>query len=410
LTRAPRSRNRDARPRRPTLSPDPSADLGCFIPGQRFTLTGATGGPLAGVTFAAKDLYDVAGRPTTGGNPDWGRTHPVPTRHAPAVAALLDAGATLIGKTITDELAYGMTGRNFHFGTPVNGGASDRIPGGSSSGSGSAVSNGLCDTALGSDTGGSVRIPASYCGLYGMRPSHGRISLEGCIALAPSFDTCGWFARNPAVLERVGRVLLGDATPGSPGRLLRAADAFALADPEIVDALRPLAMRVVARLGAAASVTVLDGAPRALMETFRTLSAREAWEADGAWIEATKPAFGPDVQQRFDYARTVTDAAVAAAKTAREACASRLDALLTGGAVLMLPSAPTPAPRRDADFDALQGARERNLQLTCIAGLARLPQITIPGASVDGAPVGLSLIAARGQDNALLRLAVEIAG
>jgi Asp-tRNA(Asn)/Glu-tRNA(Gln) amidotransferase A subunit family amidase len=113
------------------------------------------------------------------------------------VQRLLDAGAQFVGKAHTDELAFSMNGRNAHFGTPRNGGAPDRIPGGSSSGSASAVSNGLCDFALGSDTGGSVRTPASHCGLFGIRPTHGRISLERVLDLAPSFDTCGFFTRIP---------------------------------------------------------------------------------------------------------------------------------------------------------------------------------------------------------------------
>jgi len=388
----------------------PNPDPGCFIPGQRFTLAGRAMGPLAGLTFAAKDLYDVAGRPTTGGNPDWARTHAVPTRHAPPVAALLEAGATLIGKTITDELAYGMTGRNAHFGTPVNGGAPDRLPGGSSSGSASAVSNELCDAALGSDTGGSVRIPASYCGLYGIRPTHGRVSLEGCIALGPSFDTCGWFARDAATLARVGEVLLGREAAAPPRGALVARDAFALADAEVAAALQPVLAKAVARLGGSREIDVFDRAAAEWAELFRTLSAREAWEADGAWIEATRPRFGVDVQQRFDYARTVTDDAVRRATAERDGFAQRMDSLLGGGDVLMLPTSPAPAPAREADLDTLQLVRMRTIALTCIAGLARLPQVTLPVARVGGAPVGLSLVAARGRDATLLRLAAELAG
>src|SRR5262249_9661800 len=166
--------------------------------GPPLRIAGAADGPLSGLTFVAKDLFDVAGHPTGGGNPDWARWHPIPTRHAWAVRRLLDAGATLIGKTVTDEVSLGILGENPFDGTPLNPTAPGHVPGGSSSGSASAVAQGLCDTALGTDTGGSVRVPASFCGLIGIRPTHGRLDLRGMLTQAPSSDTTGWFARDGA--------------------------------------------------------------------------------------------------------------------------------------------------------------------------------------------------------------------
>src|SRR5262245_31840080 len=180
-----------------------SDPVNAFVPGPPVRVEGRPGGPLSGLTFAAKDLFDVAGHPTGGGNPDWARTHPVPARHAWAVQTLLDAGATLIGKTITDEVSLGILGESPFHGTPLNPRAPDRVPGGSSSGSASAVASGLCDTAIGTDTGGSVRVPASFCGLYGIRPTHGRLPLDGMLPQAPSSDTTGWFARDVEIFARV---------------------------------------------------------------------------------------------------------------------------------------------------------------------------------------------------------------
>src|SRR5438552_18762506 len=160
-------------------------DINAFVPGPPVRIEGRKGGPLAGLTVAAKDLFDVAGFPTGGGNPDWAKSNPVPTRNGWAVQRLLDAGATLIGKTITDEVSLGILGENPFDGTPLNPTAPDRVPGGSSSGSASAVAQGLCDTALGTDTGGSVRVPASFCGLSGLRRSHGRPELTGWFSRAP---------------------------------------------------------------------------------------------------------------------------------------------------------------------------------------------------------------------------------
>src|SRR5437868_8597335 len=209
-----------------------SDDIGAFVPGQRFRIEGRTGGPLSGLTFAAKDLFDVAGHATGGGNEDWTKTHPVPERHAWAVQTLLDAGATLIGKTITDEVSLGILGENPFYGTPVNPRAPGRVPGGSSSGSAAAVAAGICDTALGTDTGGSVRVPASFCGLYGIRPTHGRLPVTGMMPQAPSSDTTGWFARDAGTFAKVASVMLDEPIPSEPpNKLVIAGDAFAFADP-----------------------------------------------------------------------------------------------------------------------------------------------------------------------------------
>src|ERR1700759_2541548 len=189
--------------------------INAFVPGPRVTIEGAPHGPLRGLSFAAKDLFDVAGHPTGGGNHDWARMHPVPARHAWAVQTLLDAGAKLIGKTITDEVSLGILGENAFDGTPVNPKAPDRVPGGSSSGSAAAVAAGVCDTALGTDTGGSVRVPASFCGLYGIRPTHGRLDLSGMLPQAPMSDSTGWFARDAEPFARVSGVMLGEDIPAA---------------------------------------------------------------------------------------------------------------------------------------------------------------------------------------------------
>src|ERR1700726_2396199 len=228
----------------------PDDDINAFVPGPRVHIEGRPGGPLSGLSFAAKDLFDVAGHPTGGGNPDWAKSNPVPTRHGWAVQRLLDAGAKLIGKTITDEVSLGIVGENPFYGTPINSRAPDRVPGGSSSGSAAAVAAGLCDTALGTDTGGSVRVPASFCGLYGIRPTHGRLDLAGMLPQAPSSDTTGWFARDAATFARVSSVLLGEPLPsGLPTSLIVAVDAFGFADADVAVALRPMVDRLASLIG-----------------------------------------------------------------------------------------------------------------------------------------------------------------
>ena len=380
--------------------------LNAFIPFDRVQLAGAPAGPLKGVRFAAKDLYDVAGHVTGCGNPDWLATHGPATATAPAVAQMLAAGAELVGKTITDELAYSLNGQNFHYGTPVNVNAPGRIPCGSSSGSASAVAGGAVDTALGTDTGGSVRVPAGVCGIYGIRPTHGRISLEGVNPLAPSFDTAGWFAREASLLERVGAVLLGDDTASlSPGAA-RISDAFAMAEPTVQAALEPLAARAEALLGRRPSVEI--GALPDWMIVFRKLQAREIWATHGAWIEKVLPRFGPEVAAHMEWARSVAHQPPADEADRRRAFTARLAAILGSVGILLLPTAPDIAPLRGLEGQNSQSFRDRTLSMTGIASMARLPQINIPAGRVNGCPVGLSLIGPRGSDRALLALAVQL--
>jgi len=381
--------------------------LGAFVPAPQPRVAGSATGPLVGLTFAAKDIFDIAGFVTGCGNPDWARTHAPAAAHASTVQALLDAGAELVGKTITDELAYSLNGQNHHYGTPTNVNAPGRIPGGSSSGSAAAVAGGLADTALGSDTGGSVRIPASYCGLFGLRPTHDRITLAGVMPLAPSFDTVGWFARDATTLRRVGEVLL--AAEGSAARwrrLLLPEDAFALAVPAARQALAPLLERLAQRLSPAETIQAGGGEDlTAWMLRFRHIQAREIMQTQGPWIAETRPRFGPEIQERFDWAATVSEADAVEARERREVLADRLTRLLGDDGLLCLPTAPGIAPLCSATSAELVAHRSAVLSLTAIAGLARLPQVTLPLARVAGCPLGLSLIAPAASDEDLLAFA-----
>jgi len=381
-----------------------------FMPYPAVPVPHAPTGPLSGLTFAAKDLFDVAGYPTSAGSPHLLALSGIKTRTAPTVQRLLDAGARLVGKTITDELAFSMSGKNSHFGTPVNGGAPDRIPGGSSSGSAAAVSNGLCDFALGTDTGGSVRAPANHCGLFGIRPTHGRVSLELCHDLAPSFDTCGYFTRDGATFERVGRVLLGDdATPlPQAPRVLLAQDAFGLLQAEVREALAPALRRAQAVLGEAREVEVATEGFTTLYWAMRHIQSREAWTVDGPLIERYRLPLGPGVADRFAFSKAVTDAQVAEAQVVRAAFRERFGALLDG-AVLILPTMPDIAPLLSESDEALNDYRNNALNLLCLSVLSGLPQVSIPLASRSGAPLGLSLMGPAGSDLSLVTLARRIA-
>jgi amidase len=388
----------------------PDDDLGAFVPGPRLRIEGKPDGPLSGLTFAAKDLFDVAGHPTGGGNPDWAAWNPVPTRHAWAVARLLDAGATLIGKTITDEVSLGIVGENAFFGTPRNPRAPGRVPGGSSSGSAAAVAGGLCDLALGTDTGGSVRVPASFCGLYGIRPTHGRIPVAGMLPQAPSSDTTGWFARDAGTFARVSAVMLGEEIPAAlPRRLIVAADAFAFAEPETSAALQASVARLAALVGESREELLAPGGIVHWARAQRTLQPAEAWLTFGDWIEEKNPRFAYNVARNLYTGSQIAESERQWALLVRREAQGRLRHLLPPGTILCLPTTPFPAPPRGEKLSAASAQRDRILCLCAHGGLAGVPQLSIPGATVDGFPIGLSIVGGPGSDATLVAVAKALA-
>jgi amidase len=382
------------------MSDDP---VNAFVPGPRVRVEGRPDGPLAGLTFAAKDLFDVAGHPTGGGNPDWERSNPVPTQHAWAVQKLLDAGATLIGKTITDEVSLGIVGENAFYGTPVNSRAPDRVPGGSSSGSAAAVAAGICDTALGTDTGGSVRVPASFCGLYGIRPTHGRLPVTGMMPQAPSSDTTGWFARDARTFAKVSSIMLDEAVPAAmPRRLIIAVDAFGFADPEVAAALQPAVARLREVIGETREEVMAPAGLTQWARAQRTLQPSEAWLTFKDWIERNNPRLAFSVARNLLLGSMIPQSERDWAELVRREARGRMRYLLSEETILCLPTTPFPAPKRGEPLSVAGPQRDRLLCLCCHGGLTGVPQVGIPGATVDGLPIGLSIVGGRGTDMMLV--------
>ena len=372
-------------------------------------VAGAANGPLAGLTAAVKDMYDIAGSRTGGGSPDWLETHPPAVSNAGAVQRILDAGATVIGKTVCDEFFYSVSGANAHYGTPVNPRAPGRLPGGSSSGSASAAAAGACDFALGSDTGGSVRVPGSFCGLYGIRPTHGRVDMSGAMPMAPSFDVAGWFASGPGVFRRVGEVLLGHAQVRSPIReLVVLDDAFAQADADVAALLRTALDDMGDDLPEQRREPAAPGGLDPWRECFRIIQAGETWKSFGDFVTRHRPKLGPGIRERIEFASKVTDTQVSAAREKHVQARDHIRALTPPGTILALPSAPCIAPRIDTPAEELESFRLRVMRLTCIAGLGGLPQVTLPIGTIGGCPIGLSFIGWAGGDETLLALAVTL--
>ena len=372
-------------------------------------LAGKPSGPLSGLTFAAKDIFDVAGHVTGGGNPDWKATQPPAERNAWIVETLVNAGATMVGKTHTDELTRGILGENAHYGTPINTKAPDRVPGGSSSGSASAVAGGLVDFALGSDTGGSVRIPASFCGLYGLRPTHGRIPLEGILMQALSYDTIGWFTRDAVTYAKVAAAVFQTEIPDfTPSRLVIAQDAFDEADEEVSAVLLPIAEKIGELAG---SSTTMRLSPNGLTEWAvqqNVLQSEEAWNSVKDWIDQVNPRFSFWVSERYNLAIGLTDAQLKEAAILRETVRARMDEVFAGGGFVCLPTAVVPAPLRGLPASAKKDVQGRLSRLTCIAGTTGRPQLSMPLGEVNGLPVGLSIMGDRGSDEALIGFARKI--
>ena len=388
----------------------PEAYRSCFVPHDLAApVKGAASGPLAGLSAVVKDMYDIAGERTGCGSPEWLATHPPAARNCPPVQKILDAGATITGKTVCDEYFYSVSGANAHYGTPVNVRAPGRLPGGSSAGSAAACGANLCDFALGSDTGGSVRVPASFNGIYGLRPTHERIEHSGVADMAPSFDVPGWFAATPGVFRKAGSVLLDNQrVAGNIDRVVVLEDAFAQAEEPVADLLRTLLEFMSDDLPGMAHGRIAPEGFDPWREAFRIVQAYETWQTFGAFVTKHKPDIGPGVKERMQFASTVTRAQADASREVVNKARDHIRQIVVPGTVLALPTAPSIAPKIETTGPELEEFRTRVMRLTCTSGISGLPQMSIPAATINGCPIGLSFIGWAGGDEALLNLACEL--
>lgn len=396
-----------------TPSFPPTDDLGALVLGPTVIRDGDPEGALAGVTGVVKDLFDIQGVKTGAGNPDFLADAEPADATATAVERFVAAGVTVIGKSITDELAFSLMGTNLHYGTPRNTAAPGRVPGGSSSGSASAVAGGLADVAIGTDTGGSVRVPSSWCGLFGMRPTHGRIPLDGVVPLAPSFDTVGWFARSGSVLRTLGRAMLAEERGATEvATVLVADDLLALTDEAVHPALAALAGEVAERLTGRGpdSVQVVPDSDD-LDEWFTGFRIRqqwEAWQAHGQWLTDRRPHLGADIAGRFAQGAAITSDEVAESELIRRRVQERFATLLADDAVMLVPVTMGPAPEPTMSGPEVDTMRARMLAVNSLAGSTGSPTVVVPGAELDGRPIGIGLLGRPGSDALLLDAAARL--
>ena len=394
-----------------TASTFPTYDpIHACVPHGQFSMPATGSGLLNSLTFAVKDIFDIAGHPTGAGNPTWLATHPVATHTSPLIEQLLAAGATMTGKVITDELAYSLNGDNMHYGTPVNVNAPGRVPGGSSSGSVAAVAAKLCDFALGSDTGGSTRVPASYCGVWGLRTTHDLLSRKHVVPLHTSFDTLTWFAHHPDTFTRVGEVLL-PASHFVPKRLLKPQALWQLASEDFAVPLQQVLDSAQAMLGVTAETMSFTRDTETLeqwRQAYVTMGAAEAWALHGAWILEHQPTFSAPISARWVQAQTVTVEQAQAAQHTVTEIRAHVRAVLSDDAIAIVPSAAGLAPLLNESGDSVDQLRMRTMHITCVAGISGVCQVSIPLKNSAGVPVGVSLMGPAGSDLALIRLATAL--
>lgn len=377
---------------------------------EEVNVAGAPGGCLDGKTFVVKDFIDVAGHVTGAGNPDWCKKEQPASEMAWAVQSILDSGGRLTGKSATDEFACSLDGINKFYGTPENPQLPGRIPGGSSSGSGAATGAGLCDFALGTDTLGSVRVPASYCGIFGFRPSHGVVSLEGVLPLGPTFDTLGWMSRSADTLKVVGEVLLSGTISNGHGltsmKILRSA--FEDTDQDVKKQLHDAAEKIALDFD---DLKFVDIGPRSLslwISLFSTIRAFEAWSRFGPWIEEAQPIVSPTPLERITEGKSVSNEDALLARAMKAASSDFVGELLGPGSVLCFPTTWGLPPGADASPQVLDVNRRKNVERTIVSSISGFPEVTIPIEVQPGVSVGLSLMGPRGTDRLLLDLAVKI--
>ncbi|KAL6964277.1 Outer envelope protein 64, mitochondrial [Sarracenia purpurea var. burkii] len=390
---------------------------------------------LSGLTFAIKDIFDVKDYLTGFGNPDWKRTHEPAGETSLVVTALLKNGASCVGKTVMDELGFGITGENVHYGTPTNPQMPSHIPGGSSSGSAVAVASGLTDFALGTDTIGCVRTPASFCGILGFRPSHGLVSTIGILPNSQSLDTVGWFARDPSILHSVGHTLLQLNQVES-----RRTRHFIIADDlfQLCKVPKQKTVQVVSRafenlsgyqpskhmnLGQyiAANVPSLKGfreestnlqngisTMKALSSVMFLLQRYEFKTNHEEWVKSTKPRLGPVISDRVQAAINSTQENIKTLYKVRTEMRAGLHSLLKDGGILVLPTVADPPLKLNSKRGLAAEFHDRAFALLSIATMSGCCQVTIPLGRHDDCPISVSFIAFHGADKLLLDTVLEM--
>jgi len=381
------------------------AELNCYY-NRNVDLPPLSEGILTDLAFTVKDLFDVKGHVSACGNPTWAATHDAATVNAELVDTLLMMGAHLKGKTQMNELAYGMDGDNIHFGMPVNPMDPEALPGGSSSGSAVAVAAGLVDFALGTDTAGSVRVPASYCGIFGIRPTHNTLSLKGVMPLSQSLDVAGFFAKDDQTFSSVATGLFRK-TNMMFNNCVMVEDAFDQADDDAKKVFRNIVSQIRPLFNAFRPVKLSKEGLNDWRNIFRHIQGYEVWRNHGVWYTQNAPLMSQAISDRFNWAATITESTYRDCVNRQAEIADHVVSTLKNDTVLILPTVPGYAPSRSAKGAIGESGRNRILNLTCISGISGTPQVSIP-CLCNGRFLGISILGPRGSDVCLIKKAIEL--
>ncbi len=392
------------------VSDQPPYDpLQAFVRENHIAIEGSETGPLSDLAFAVKDVFMIKGSTYSNGHPDWLKTHEPDNKTASSVLKLLDAGADLVGKTVCDELCFSISGENWNYGSPMNPHDIRRFTGGSSAGSGAATAGGLVDFATGSDCLGSVRVPAAYNGLLGMRPTYKRVPNDGEAPYCESMDVLGYVAANPDVFVRVSEVLLGQDNESIEFcQLYIADDCFEALDLDVYSSIKPAVDFTASRFQSISHVRVAPEGLEKWIETFRIVQGYEVWESYGGWIQKYKPRLSRGPKERLEWASTITRNQYKDALRDKQRISDYFHSFLPKNAILCLPTTASVAPLRTTSLEEINRTRAISTNFLCISPLTSCPQVTVPLVFHDEMPLSMTLISSYGTDLALAKFAAKL--
>lgn len=392
------------------VSSNPPYDsLQSFVRENHIALEGSGEGSLKGLVFGVKDVFRILGSTWGNGHPEWLRTSSPDEFTSSMITKILEEGADLVGKTICDELCFSISGENWNYGSPINPNDTRRLTGGSSSGSAAATAGGLVDFALGSDCLGSVRVPASYNGVLGIRPTYGRVPNDGEVKYCDSMDVLGYVAGSPSTFKTVSKVILGeDKQKAKFKKLLIAKDCFNMVNQDVKEALQPAVDYIAGELDSVEEVEVSIEGLDDWVKTFRIIQGYEVWESYGGWIKKHNPYLPPGQKERLQWVSTITMKEYKKALIKMEMVIKRMKELIPLDTILCLPTAASIAPLKSTPLEDIKATRLQSSALLCISALSGTPQITLPMINQEDVPLGISLIGARGTDLALVEFSADI--
>lgn len=386
----------------------PFDPLQSFMRFNHIALEGRDKGPLSEYVFAVKDVFQIQGSTYSNGHPKWLETHEPDAFTSSAIIKALEAGADLVGKTVCDELCYSISGENWHYGSPINPRDPRRLTGGSSGGTGAAVAGGLVDFAYGSDCLGSVRVPASYTGLLGIRPTYKRIANDGEAPYCESMDVLGYVAKDPDVFSNVSDVLLGeDDQHVSYSKLLIIEDLFEMLEPSVRKALQPALEFIEDKVETTETISLGQETLDKWVKTFQVVQGYEVWESYGGWMNKYRPTLPPGQKERLKTASQITLQEYENALREKEEIEQFIEELVALDTLLCLPTAGSIAPLKSAGLKEINRNRARSSSLLCISPLSGTPQVTLPLVEMENVPLGISLLGAKGTDRQLVAFSTD---